>query len=293
MTQIDLSALPAPRVVETLSFEAILSDLRADLIERIPSIAPTLQLESAVVTKLLQAVAYRELLLRARINDTALSLLLARASGSDLDNLAANYNVSRLIVAPAGDGVPAVIETDERLRRRVLLAIEAFSVAGPADAYIYHALTALPSLRDATAISPEPGRVLVTIMASAENPVPPDEDRAKVALALSDKAVRPLTDVVSVAAPNVYEVAIEASLTIYPGPDGAVVAQTARDRLAAWLIDNAYLGRDLRRSAIFSRLHVDGVQSVDLISPASDVIIGPRDAIRVTATSISLAGVDV
>jgi phage-related baseplate assembly protein len=292
MAQLDLSTLPPPRVVEALSFEAILAEMKADLLARLPEIGPSLALESTVVSKVLQVVAYREVLIRARVNDAALSLLLARAVGSDLDNLAANYGVRRLVVTPETDGAPAVMEADERLRRRVLLAIEAYSVAGPAGAYIFHALTTLPGLRDATAISDQPGRVVVTLMASIADPVPSDEDRAKVALALNARTVRPLTDVVSVAAPHVHDVDIVAELTIYPGPDGGVVAQNARDRLAAWLAENAYLGRDLRRSAVISRLHVEGVQSVDLLSPAADVIIGPRDAIRVGTVNVSIVGVD-
>jgi phage-related baseplate assembly protein len=293
MTQLDLSTLPPPKVVEELSFEAILSELRADMIQRLPEIEPTLALESSVVSKLLQNFAYRETLLRSRANDAALSLLLARATGADLDNVAANFGVARLVVAPAAPpDTPAVMESDDRLRRRVLLAIEAYSVAGPAGAYEYHALTTIPSLRDAKATSPEPGRVVVTIMASREEPVPSVEDRAKVALALSDRTVRPLTDAVSVAAPNVIDVSIEAVLTIYPGPDGGIVAQNARDRLAAWLEEVAFLGRDLRRSAIISRLHVEGVQSVDLITPAADVIAGKRDAIKVASTDVTISGVD-
>lgn len=290
--QIDLSSLPPPQVIDNLSFEAVLADMKADLIARLPEIEPTLQIESAVVNKVLQVCAYRETLIRARINDAALSLLVARAVGADLDNVAANYNVSRLIVTPATDSAPAVMEDDDRLRRRILLAIEAYSVAGPAEAYVYHALTAVPQLRDATAITEAPGRVTVTLMNAADDPAPTQEQLTKVSLALNADTVRPLTDIVSVVGPNIIETDIVAGLTIYPGPDGAVVAENARLRLMEWLAKNAYLGRDLRRSAIFSRLHVDGVQSVDLPTPAADIIAGPRDAIRIGTVSLTIAGVD-
>ncbi len=290
MAQLDLSTLPPPQVVEELSFEAILAEIKADLIDMLPEIEPTLALESTVVSKLLQVAAYREIKARARINDQALSLLLARAVGADLDNRAADFGVARLVVTPATEGSPAVMESDDRLRRRVLLAIDAYSVAGPEGAYIYHALTTIPSLRDATAISPQPGRVLVTIMGSIEEPEPSAEDRAKVALALSAKTVRPLTDMVSVASPNILSTPIVAELTIYPGPDGNVVAANARARLEAWLAEVAYLGRSLHRSAISSRLHVDGVRSVDLISPAQDLIIGKREVVQIDGVTITIAG---
>lgn len=300
-SSIDFSNLPPPDAVEPLDYETIYAARRARFLElwdiargEDPSLPAydTLFLETDPVAVLLQESAYRELLLRARVNDAVLSVLLARASGADLDNLAANYGVSRLVVTAATDDAPAVMEADRRLRRRVLLAIEAYSVAGPAGAYIYHALTAVPALRDATAISTDPGRVLVTIMGTVADPEPTPAQLSAVATALSDQSVRPLTDVVSVAAPRVTETDIVAALTIYPGPDGAVVQQRAQEALAGWLVENAFLGRDLRRSAIFSRLHVEGVQSVELLTPAADVVIGPREAIRVGAVTVTVAGVD-
>jgi len=288
--KIDLSTLPPPALIETLSFEGILAEMKADLIERFPEIEPTLQIESTVVAKVLQVAAYREIMIRGRINDAALSLLLARAGGTDLDNLAANFGVKRLVVTPATEADPAVMESDDRLRRRVLLAIEAYSVAGPAGAYEYHALTAAPEIRDVKAIRSAPGHVVVTLMASFEEPEPTTEQRQRVMLALSEKTVRPLTDVVSVSSPEVIEIDINAELMIYPGPDGSVVADRARARLEEWLGEVGYLGRDLRRSAIFSRLHVEGVQSVALTSPTEDIIGEPRRAIKVGQINITIAG---
>ncbi|MGY6705925.1 baseplate assembly protein [Roseinatronobacter sp.] len=287
---IDLSTLPQPEVIETLSFEGILAEMKADLIERFPEVEAILQLESTLVAKVLQVAAYREILIRARINDAARALLLARAVGSDLDNKAADFGVKRLVITPATEAEPAVMEADDRLRRRVLLAIEAYSVAGPAGAYIYHAMTAAPELRDASAIQGSPGHVVVTLMASFDEPEPTTEQRQRVMLALSEKTVRPLTDVVSVSPPEVIEIDINAELMIYPGPDGSVVADRARAQLEQWLGEVGYLGRDLRRSAIFSRLHVDGVQSVALTSPAEDIIGGPRRAIKAGAINITIAG---
>lgn len=292
MSQVDLSTLPLPDVVETISFEAILAELEADLIARFPDAETTLKRESSLLKKVLEVAAYKVVEIRARINDASKALLLAQATGADLDNLAANFNVSRLIVTPATDNADAVLESDERLRRRVLLAIEAFSVAGPAGAYVFHAMTVAPDVRDVTAIKGDPGQVLITVMGSQSDPVPSSEKLSAIALALKDDDIRPLTDVVSVLAPNVHETNVTAALTLYPGPDGAVVSQNAINSLNKWLEQNAYLGRDLRRSAIFSRLHVDGVQSVELTEPASDIVIAERDAIKVNAVSVTVAGVD-
>ena len=115
---------------------------------------------------------------------------------------------------------------------------------------------------------------------------------ATITLALAANNVRPLTDMVSVVAPNVMETAIEAILTVYPGPDGNLVLQKAQEQLSGWLTQNALLGRDLQRSAVISRLHVEGVHSVDLIQPAEDLVAGAKDAVLVTNIQLSLGGVD-
>ena len=106
MSVIDLSLLPAPAVVETLDYEAILSALKADLIARAPELAPALQLESEPLVKLLEVAAWRETVLRARINDAARAVMLPWATGADLDNLAARYDF------PVSDAGTMFVSTD-------------------------------------------------------------------------------------------------------------------------------------------------------------------------------------
>jgi phage-related baseplate assembly protein len=96
MNTIDLSALPRPAVVETLDYETVLAELRADLLRLYPAAAEVIDLESEPLIKLLQVAAYRELVIRARINDAARAVMLGWAVGTDLDNLAARYDLARL-----------------------------------------------------------------------------------------------------------------------------------------------------------------------------------------------------
>ncbi len=96
MATIDLSLLPAPTVVDPLDYESLLADRKATLISLYPeeqreAIARTLTLESEPIVKLLQENAYRELLLRQRVNEAAQAVMLGYASGSDLDQLGANF----------------------------------------------------------------------------------------------------------------------------------------------------------------------------------------------------------
>lgn len=141
-TGVDLSRLPAPQVIEPLDFETILAQSLAQFQVYFPAFDATL--ESEPVMKLIQLFAYRELVLRQRLNDAARAVMPAFATGPDLDALAALFGVERFILTPADPevGIAEVLESDTDFRRRMVLAPEGFSVAGPVGAYIFHALSA-------------------------------------------------------------------------------------------------------------------------------------------------------
>lgn len=92
---IDLSKLPAPQLIEELDYEAILNEMRKKLRELLPEWSGY-ELESDPANKVLEVAAYREMLLRQRVNEAARGVLIAFAQGSDLDHLAAFYPEKRL-----------------------------------------------------------------------------------------------------------------------------------------------------------------------------------------------------
>ncbi|CCJ78892.1 Baseplate assembly protein J [Cronobacter muytjensii 530] len=129
MPTIDLSQLPAPDVVEELDFETILAERKATLISLYPeeeqdAVARTLALESEPIVKLLQENAYREVIWRQRVNEAARAVMLAYASGRDLDVSAGNLNTARLTITPADESTlppaPAVMESDTDFRLRYI-----------------------------------------------------------------------------------------------------------------------------------------------------------------------------
>jgi len=99
-TSIDLSELPPPSIVEALDYEAILAATKNELQFIAPEIDVDNLLESDPISKLLQVVAYREMHLRQRINESAQGVMLATATGPNLDNLAALVNIKRLVIDP-------------------------------------------------------------------------------------------------------------------------------------------------------------------------------------------------
>ncbi len=274
---IDLSTLPPPDVIEALDFETIRANMVAEYVARFPEFSAVL--ESDPVIKLVEVFAYRELLLRARVNDAARAVLVSSAGGADLDNLAAFFGVERL------EG-----ESDARLRSRVVLAPEGYAAAGPAQAYRFHALTAAPSIKDATVVSPRPGRVTVTVMSrDGVGVVPPDVIKL-VAAKLSRTDVVPLTDFVSVQSVRITPYSVDADLFLYPGPDGEAVRQAALAAVNAYATSQSVIGRDVTLSGLTAALHQSGVQRVALKSPASDIIVDEMQTASLRTTTVKVAG---
>ncbi|MDN3562114.1 baseplate assembly protein [Vreelandella neptunia] len=294
---IDLSRLPAPSVIEPLDYETILAELTADLTDRDPELAETLSLESEPLTKLLEVAAYRELLLRQRINEAAKAVMLAYAGGSDLEHLGALLEVERLTI-DTGDPsaippVPSTLEKDEELRRRIQLSLDGLSTAGPAQAYVFHALSADGNIKDASVTSPSPGEVVVTVLSRASDGSAMPELIQAVETAISADDVRPLTDQVSVQAAEIVTYTIQATLYTYPGPDATVVREDALANAQTYADDQHRLGRDITLSGVYAALHRPGIQRVELESPAATITVTSQQAAYCTAITLAEGGTDV
>lgn len=320
---IDLSLLPPPDVVESLDFETLYQEVlgiyRAHMGDQWTAL-----LESDPVVKLLEVMAYREMVMRARVNAAAKASLLAYAKGADLENRAADYGVQKLTVRPANpDAVPpvtALMESDEALRYRTRLSLEALSVAGSSGAYEYHALSASAELvhvsvdsprfsgaavpaavkaqlpagaivvvcdYDAGLANPLPGDVSLAVLAGPSSTVPQAQLVAIVSKALSAEDVRPVTDRPRVQGGIPTDFKVEAVLWVEDGPDPDVVLATAKASLEAAIADARRLEGQLPVSAIYAALHVTGISRVDLAKPVEGVVCDKRHYPRATAIALT------
>nr|DAX66055.1 MAG TPA: baseplate assembly protein [Caudoviricetes sp.] len=90
-----LKNLPYPDVIEELNYDELLKGVK-ELFKSYLTDKEIALLESDNYSALLETLAYRELLLRARINSSVKAMLLPFSSGSDLDNIVAIYGIDRL-----------------------------------------------------------------------------------------------------------------------------------------------------------------------------------------------------
>ncbi|GKK02925.1 baseplate assembly protein [Klebsiella variicola] len=298
MPTIDLSQLPSPTIIEALDFETILIEVKAVMVAAFPedqqaAVAAALTLESEPLTIIAQAMTYRELVLRQRINEGAAACMLSHATGDDLDNIAANLDTERLVITAATDTADAVTEGDEALRLRAQAAFEGMSVAGPSAAYEYFARSASGQVSDARATSPSPAEVVVAVLSTEGDGTASSELLAAVAAAVNDEEVRPLGDRVTVQSAEIIEYDIDATLYLYPGPESEPIINAAMASLQTFLADNdKKIGRDIVRSAISAALHVQGVQRVVINTPADDLQIDNTQAARNTGYTVDNGGTD-
>lgn len=294
LTAVNLADLPAPAIIETLDFETILAAMLADLQARDPAF--TALVESDPAYKILEVAAYREVIIRQRVNDAAHGVMLAFATGTDLDNLAANYDVERLLITPADDTtIPptaAVYESDEDFRVRILLSLEGYTTAGSRGSYMFHALTADADVADVSVTSLTPGTVNVAIMSRTGTGAASAGLIATVNNALNAEVVRPLCDTVSVVSATVVNYAITASLMVYPGVGQAEVLAASIAAANAYATSMKKIGRDITLSGVYAALHQPGVQKVTLTSPSANIVNAWNQVPNCTAVTVTISGTD-
>ena len=134
------------------------------------------------------------------------------------------------------------------------------STAGPVGAYIFHALSADPDVLDASVQSPAPGEVLISVLSRTGDGTAGPNLVSAVNATLNADEVRPLCDLVAVQAAEILTYSIEATLTVYPGPDSEVVRTAAQNAAQVYADAQHRLGRDVTLSGLYAALHQPGVQ---------------------------------
>lgn len=272
----DLTRLQNPNVIETLDYETIFTHMKEELLRLDPSFSALLESDPAM--KILEIAAWRELLLRQRVNDAARANLLAFANTVDLEHLAAFYDVQR-----------KTEEDDEAFRKRIQAKIVGWSTAGSREHYRYHALSADTHIKDARAESPTSGFVLVSILSTEGNGMPSPELLEKARSVILRDDVRVLTDTVEVVSSGIIAVSIQAKIYLYPETPEDIV-EMAKAAFIKALNETKGLGWNLTRSWIIAHLFAQGVQRIELLNPLQDVIVQDHECIALDNIQLDIGG---
>jgi phage-related baseplate assembly protein len=279
----DLASLAYPGVVETLDIEAIVTSMRDDLVARFPAIAGVIDLESEPARKLIEVFAYREVLLRARINDAARQRMLAFATGTNLDAIAAYYGVARF------DG-----EDDGTLRRRTQLAPEAMPHGGTIGSYRFLALeAAFPDLKDVGVIARGGGRVDVVLLGKTGQGTVGSDVIEKVRAKLLADDGAPVTDVVTVVGARIVPYAVSVTVHVALGQDPVSVRANALAALEAYVAERHRIGVTVAASGLWRAAHVPNAERVEAIAPLTDIFVKADAAPFCTSITVNVVVRDV
>jgi phage-related baseplate assembly protein len=274
---INLSDLPVPDAIYVPDSGTIFSSWLARLRQLDPEFDALVESDPAY--KEGEVNAYHLTLAFQRVNDAVRAVFLSSATGADLDQLGANFNVKRQEITPANpDAVPpvdAVMENDNALRERIQLSWAKLNTAGARNAYRYHAKSSDPDVLDAEAYGPEdhrrPGEVDVYVLSRIGDGTAPQALLDRVSSTLNADETRPLTDFVSVKSAFVVPYIIEATLEIPDGPDAQTVLENAISTVTAYTKLAHRINTVIPLSAIYATLQQAGVTRVKLSSPAADI----------------------
>lgn len=286
-TVIDLSQLPPPEVVEPLDYEQILAEQLADFYKRHPEHSALVESDPAF--KVLEVCAYRELLLRARINDGARAIMLPYATGSDLEPLGAYWNVQRQVIDKGNpEAIPPrepVYEFDDSYRYRIQLSMEGQTNAGTWGAYLYQTRLADEKVKSAAAKSPTAGNVVVTVL-SHEGPAS-EELLQTVRAHLNQPHVRQMTDQLTVQSAEIVPYRVKAKLYVQNGPGANEVMESARQTLVEYVGSMYQIGLLIPISGIYDALQQTGVVQVELTEPAADISVSDVQAAYCSAIELT------
>lgn len=181
-------------------------------------------------------------------------------------------------------------ESDAAFYERMRESVETFSTAGPLGAYEYYAKSASALIVDVKATSPEPGEVDVRVLLSGGQ-LPGEEILKEVLDILNADKVRPLTDHVTVAAPET--VLYDIDFTYWTQEGGAVSDDKVAENITAavrtfkeW--QGAKMGRDVNPSYLISLLMQAGAKRVKVRSPVDTVV--PDNAVAVIGETAVVNG---
>lgn len=175
----------------------------------------------------------------------------------------------------------AEIESDDDLAERVFMAPGAYSTAGPEDGYLYHAKAYSAAIGDVVATSNQAAGTVDIVFIMADGSTPGEEMIEGLEGYLQGKAIRPMTDLVRVAAPQ--EVTYTINLTYYINRSDSAKAVTIQAAVAQAVADyqtwQRAIGRDINPSQLVRMIMDAGAKRVTVTAPTYTAV----DATKVSA----------
>ena len=188
----------------------------------------------------------------------------------------------------------AEIESDDDLAERVFLAPGAYSTAGPEDGYLYHAKAYSAAIGDVVATSNQAAGTVDIVFIMADGSTPGEEMIEGLEGYLQGKTIRPMTDLVRVAAPQ--EVTYTINLTYYINRSDSAKAVTIQAAVAQAVEEyktwQRTIGRDVNPSQLAAMVMEAGAKRVTVTAPTFAAVAATKVAALTGSATVTYGGLE-
>lgn len=185
------------------------------------------------------------------------------------------------------------IEDDDSMKERVYIAPSSYSVAGPEDAYRYWVKTFNSGISDVLVQSENPVDVIVEFIMS-DGELPTTGLIQGLQLYLQNKQIRPLTDKVTVKAPDTVDYKLD--VRYYINTSDLKRADTIKanvtaavDQYIVW--QRSKIGRDINPSQLIQMMVSAGAKRVEVKLPVFQVV-GAANVAKLVSQTVTYGGIE-
>lgn len=187
----------------------------------------------------------------------------------------------------------ADIEDDDTLKDRIYIAPSKYSVAGPEESYRYWVKTYNSNISDVLIYSDDPVDVVIEFIMN-DGELPSESMLLGVQKFLSDEQIRPLTDRVTVKAPETVEYKVNVKYFVNQSDLKKVdtiktAVNAAVDDYIQW--QRSKIGRDINPSQLIQQMVSAGAKRVEVTLPVLQVI-GKANVAKLSSKTVTYGGLE-
>lgn len=187
----------------------------------------------------------------------------------------------------------ADIEDDDTLKDRIYIAPSKYSVAGPEESYRYWVKTYNSNISDVLIYSDDPVDVVIEFIMN-DGELPSESMLLGVQKFLSDEQIRPLTDRVTVKAPETVEYKVNVKYFVNQSDLKKVdtiktAVNAAVDDYIQW--QRSKIGRDINPSQLIQQMVSAGAKRVEVTLPVFKVI-GKANVAKLSSKTVTYGGLE-
>lgn len=230
--------------------------------------------------------------------DVAAECMTSGVAGNDLEAGEINILVDPVpYVAKVANTEPttggADIEDDDTLKDRIYIAPSKYSVAGPEESYRYWVKTYNSNISDVLIYSDDPVDVVIEFIMN-DGELPSESMLLGVQKFLSDEQIRPLTDRVTVKAPETVEYKVNVKYFVNQSDLKKVdtiktAVNAAVDDYIQW--QRSKIGRDINPSQLIQQMVSAGAKRVEVALPVFQVI-GKANVAKLSSKTVTYGGLE-